>query len=235
MTKAIIATPIGIFKAGPTGVGGQIERMTPAGIRRDFFQRLPEGLIYGLAVNAGPDAPNKDSMIMDVIYDAGSADEFTLLDPHLDHTIQQVTDYPVDQAKRGIAWFCGAKVPGYTRYSKVGPHSLTVRVAPRAAPLQGGTTTTIIPPPGTMKKVTITTESVVPALLNSCGQVIVPEHTVVTYATKEVPVEPTTDYVGYSVKQDLGPRDFSPEAGGVTKTFTFRIYDENGPAIPEDE
>ena len=168
-----IATPIGLFKAGPSGVGGDFEPMTPMGIRHDFFQRLPEGIVYGLEINTAENAPSLDTMIIDVTYDA----HFTLHDPHHEYSIQQVSDYPVDHAARGMVWFCGAQVPHYTRYSKVGEHTITISVAPRTAPAAG------------------------------------------------------TD----SAHQILSPRDFSPEAGGVTQTFKFRIYDEDGPAIPTDE
>ena len=133
-----IAKPIGLFKAGPSGIGGQYEPMTPAGIRHDLFQLLPEGIAYGLAINAGPNAPTSESMIIDVIYDR----YFTLHDPHRDFAIEQVTDYPIDQATRGLVWFCAAPVPRYTRYSKIGKHTITIRVAPRTAPEPGTTGST---------------------------------------------------------------------------------------------
>jgi hypothetical protein len=129
--KPPIAHPIGLFMAGPEGAGGEyipLKRM-----RRDIFQRLPEGIVYGLAINADADAPKQDSMIIDIIFDAA----ITLHDPQKDHTIEQVADYPIDQATRGIVWFCPVRPPRYTRYSRVGKHTVTIRVAPREAPAAG--------------------------------------------------------------------------------------------------
>ena len=76
-----IAKPIGLFKAGPSGIGGQYEPMTPAGIRRDLFQLLPEGIAYGLAINAGPNAPTSESMIIDGagVCESGSCDHMVCL------------------------------------------------------------------------------------------------------------------------------------------------------------
>jgi hypothetical protein len=117
--------------AGVTGAGG--EYIPLARIRRDIFQRLPEGIVYGLAINADTDAPKQDSMIVDITFDG----QTTVHDPQKDHTIEQVADYPIDQATRGIVWFCPVKPPGYTRYSTVGKHTVTIRVAPREAPAAG--------------------------------------------------------------------------------------------------
>ena len=118
---------MGIFMAGYSGAGGDYIPMKA--IYRDVYQRLPNGIIFALRINAGPNAPTKDSTIIDVIFD--NEKESTLHDPHI---IEQVTDYPVDQATRGIAWFGSAKPPGYTQYSEYGMHTVTVKVAPRAAP-----------------------------------------------------------------------------------------------------
>ena len=125
-----IATPIGLFMAGYSGAGG--DYIPLKAIYREIFQRLPNGIIFGLKIATGPTAPTKDSMIIDVIFD--NEKETTLRDPHI---IEQVTDYPVDQANRGIVWFGTAKPPGYTQYSKYGKHTVTVKVAPRGAPLPG--------------------------------------------------------------------------------------------------
>lgn len=230
MTKEWIAKPIGLFKAGKSGAGGEFRPITPAGIRQDIFKRLPEGMIYGLEINKGAGAPKADSMIIDVIFD----NKVTISDPQLDHTVRQVTDYPIDVANKGLVWFCPAEVPGYTAFSRVGPHTMTIKVAPRTAPVQGGSV--VFVPPGTMKQVTTVVTTVIPAVYNPCtGALVAKEHTVYSQTTAEVPVDPTIDYVGYSVTQELGVRDFSPEAGGMTATFTFNIYGEGGPAIPDDE
>ena len=129
--KPPIARPLGLFMAGVTGAGG--EYIPLARIRRDIFQRLPEGIVYGLAINADKDAPTKDSMIIDITFDEST----TMRDPQKEHTIEQVTDYPIDQTTRGIVWFCPVQPPRYTRYSKVGKHTVTIKVAPRTAPDTG--------------------------------------------------------------------------------------------------
>lgn len=130
MPKAPIASPIGLFMAGYSGAGGDYVPLKA--INREIFQRLPNGIIFGLKIENGQATPTKDSMIIDVIFDNGQ--ESILRDPHI---IEQVTDYPVDQATRGIVWFGVAKPPGYTQYSKYGKHNVLVKVAPRGAPLPG--------------------------------------------------------------------------------------------------
>jgi hypothetical protein len=130
-----IATPIGLFMAGYSGAGG--DYIPLKAIYREIFQRLPNGIIFGLKIATGPTAPTKDSMIIDVIFD--NEPDATIRDPHI---VEQVTDYPIQQAQRGIVWFGAARPPGYTRYSRTGPHTVTVKVAPRPAP----TGTTDLPP-----------------------------------------------------------------------------------------
>jgi len=125
-----IAEPIGLFMAGYSGAGG--DYIPLKSINREIFQRLPNGIIFGLKIASGIAAPTKDSMIVDVIFD--NEVESTLHDPHI---VEQVTDYPVDQATRGIVWFGAAKPPGYTQYSKYGKHPVLVKVAPRKAPASG--------------------------------------------------------------------------------------------------
>jgi hypothetical protein len=125
--KPPIATPIGLFMAGYSGAGGDYIPMKA--IYRDVYQRLPNGILFGLQIATGVAAPTKDSMIIDVIFD--NEKESTLHDPHI---VEQVTDYPVDQATRGLTWFGVAKPPGYTQYSNYGIHTVTVKVAPRIAP-----------------------------------------------------------------------------------------------------
>jgi hypothetical protein len=136
-----IAHPIGLFMSGPTGAGGEYQPLER--IRHDIFQRLPEGIVYGLAINAGAGAPTAGSMIVDITFDART----TVHDPWKDHTVEQVADYPIDQATRGIVWFCPVRVPRYTRYSRVGKHTVTIRVAPREAPAAGtGSAGQALPP-----------------------------------------------------------------------------------------
>lgn len=123
-----IATPIGIFMAGYSGAGG--DYIPLKAISKDIFNRLPNGIIFGLKIETGPETPKQSSMIIDVIFDG----EANVQDPHI---IEQVTDYPVDVANRGMVFFGVAKVPGYTRYSMVGKHSVMIKVAPRAPPENG--------------------------------------------------------------------------------------------------
>lgn len=133
--KEPIAEPIGLYMAGYSGAGG--DYLPLKSINRDIFQRLPNGILFGLKIAAGELAPTQDSMIIDIVFD--NEQDATIRDPHI---VEQVTDYPVDQARRGIVWFGAAKPPGYTRYSRTGPHTVTVKVAPRPAP----TGTTDLPP-----------------------------------------------------------------------------------------
>ena len=128
--KEPIAEPIGLFMAGYSGAGG--DYLPLGAIHRDVFQRLPNGILFGLKIAAGEQAPTKDSMIIDVVFD--NEPDATIHDPHI---VEQVTDYPIQQAQRGIVWFGAAKPPGYSRYSKTGAHTVTVKVAPRAPPLPG--------------------------------------------------------------------------------------------------
>lgn len=123
-----IASPIGIFMAGYSGAGG--DYIPLKAISKEIFQRLPNGVIFGLKIEAGADAPTQSSMIIDVIFDG----EAGVQDPHV---VEMVTDYPIDVANRGKVFFGVAKVPGYTRYSKLGKHNIMIKVAPRAAPENG--------------------------------------------------------------------------------------------------
>lgn len=123
-----IATPLGIFMAGYSGAGGDYVPLRS--INKEIFNRLPNGIVFGLKIEAGAEAPKQSSMIIDVIFDG----EAVMQDPHI---VEMVTDYPVDVANKGLAFFGVAKVPGYTRYSKVGKHSVMIKVAPRVMPAAG--------------------------------------------------------------------------------------------------
>lgn len=123
-----IASPIGIFMAGYSGAGG--DYIPLKSINKEIFNRLPNGVVFGLKIEAGAEAPKQSSMIIDVIYDG----ESVVQDPHI---VEMVTDYPVDVANRGLVFFGVAKVPGYTRYSKVGKHTIMIKVAPRQLPAEG--------------------------------------------------------------------------------------------------
>lgn len=138
--KSPIATPVGIFMAGYSGAGG--DYIPLRSITRDIFQRLPNGVVFGLKIETGVTAPTNDSMIIDVIFDGEKAS--TLQDPHI---VEQVTDYPIDVATRGLTWFGVAPVPRYTQFSTYGMHSVQVKVAPRVAPPAGVAGATAVLPP----------------------------------------------------------------------------------------
>jgi hypothetical protein len=123
-----IADPIGLFKAGAYGAGGQYEPMDENGIRKDIFQRV--NMIYGLEINTSIKAPTKSSMIIDIVYDG-----LCIQDPHASNPMMYSTDYPA-QTDRGF-WYGFFRVPQYTKFFKVGKHSVTIKVAPRPAPLAG--------------------------------------------------------------------------------------------------
>ena len=128
-----IADVIGLFKAGPSGAGGQYEPMDEDGIRKDIFQHV--NMIFGLEINTGVGAPTKDSMIIDVVYDG-----ICIKDPHASRPMAFSTDYP-SQVDRGF-WYGFFRAPNYIKYSRVGKHVVTIKVAPRPAPLPGTTSAT---------------------------------------------------------------------------------------------
>lgn len=125
--------------AGYSGAGG--DYIPLKSIYREIFQRLPNGIVFGLKIENGAAAPTKDSMIIDVAFDGDK--ESTLRDPHI---IEQVTDYPVDQTTRGLVWFGVAKVPGYTQYSTYGMHTVQIKVAPRAPAVSNADGTVTVAP-----------------------------------------------------------------------------------------
>lgn len=123
-----IAEPIGLFKAGFHGAGGQYQPMDEDGIRRDIFQRV--NMIYGLEINTSAGAPTQKSMIIDFVYDG-----LCIQDPHASRPMAFSTDYPA-QVDRGF-WYGFCQAPNYSKYSRVGKHTVMIKVAPRTAPLHG--------------------------------------------------------------------------------------------------
>jgi hypothetical protein len=130
-----IAKPIGLFKAGLSGAGGQFEPLDEKGIRHDIFQRTP--VIFGLEINTSIGAPTKDSMIIDFVYDG-----LCIRDPHASNPMIMSTDYPAE-TDRGF-WYGFCQAPRYTKFSKIGKHTVTIRVAPRPAPAPGTASATQI-------------------------------------------------------------------------------------------
>ena len=127
-TKEPIAEPVGLFKAGFHGAGGQYEPMDEQGIRRDIFQRV--NCIFGLEINTSAGAPTRDSMIIDIVYDG-----FSMKDPHASRPMVFSTDYPA-QTDRGF-WYGFFMAPNYSKYCRSGKHTVVIKVAPRQAPAAG--------------------------------------------------------------------------------------------------
>jgi acetolactate synthase small subunit len=110
-----------------------------------------------------------------------------------------------------------------------GIHKVIVQVAPRGAPSTVSHMTIVVPVDGATKKVQTTTKKQVPVYgVNSCGKTVVTGYKEEVTVTEDiVPLKTEITYEGYSVSQVLAPRDFSPEAGGVTREFTFEIYPDS--------
>jgi len=124
----IIGTPMGLSKAGVSGVGG--DYIPLKSIRKDFFDM--SNMIYAIKFVSGKDAPHdKKSVIIDIVYDG-----YTMSDPHSARPMSFVTDYQNDPNKE--AWFGTFKAPNARKkYNKVGMHTVTIKVAPRKAPEPG--------------------------------------------------------------------------------------------------
>ena len=159
-----IATPTGLYKAGPAGVGGEYQTLDS--INQRIFMLNQERVVYGLQFAAPATVPVnnegiKDSVIIDIVLDGDDA--HTIHDPHQSYSFLFSTDYP---AQQNGTWFGFFRVPNNNpSLIAPGPHQVTVKVAPRAPPLAGTS----------------------------------------------------------SANQVLPPRNFSPAAGGVSKTFVYFI------------
>lgn len=212
-----IAEPVGLFKAGPSGAGGQYEPMKR--IRRDIFQLT--NMIYGLRLTDAYKGLDPKSMIIDLDYDG-----YTMQDPHSSRPMSFVTDDP-KQKNRGT-WFGTFKAPNAgSKFSAVGKHRVKISVAPRVAPLTQMHMTIVVPKNGQTKTVTTTTTTKVPIYETSpCTglPVVVGYKDEVVTSSMDVPMSTEITYEGYSVTQIMPPRDFSPEVGGITAEFEFEIY-----------
>lgn len=124
-----IARPVGIFKAGPNGAGGDFEELgtdpTKTAIRHDMFARTD--IIYGLDINRdAPAALKMESIIIDVEYDG-----YTEHDPHLSRPTEFLTDYPAGLGSKGLM-FGYFKAPNNRyEYSANKVHSVKIMSAPR--------------------------------------------------------------------------------------------------------
>jgi hypothetical protein len=70
-----------------------------------------------------------DSVIIDIVYDDGMPSKTLVKDPQKINSgivMPFVTDYPGE-----VVWLGWFTVPGYTKYSSPGKHTVTVKVAPR--------------------------------------------------------------------------------------------------------
>jgi len=214
MTAPQIAIPAGLFKAGKTGAGGQPRPMKR--IRRDIFQLT--NMLYGLTMTGAYKGLDPKSVIIDLEYDG-----YTEHDPHSSRPMSFVTD---DPAKPGF-WLGTFKAPNNSEeYSAEGRHKVRISVAPRQAPSTQMVMTIVVPKDGATKEVQTTIETRTPVYGTGCGgqSIIVGYTTKTEYSTMIVPAETEISYEGVSVKQILGPRDFSPEAGRVTAEYEFEIY-----------
>ena len=124
---AYIAKPLGLSKAGTSGLGGSPEPLLK--IRRCDFQRLG-GILYALRWNVGSDAPTQDTCLIDIVYDG-----HTEQDPHSSRPLIYVTNYAVKQSPWWLGQFAAPN--GMSKFSAIGTHKVKISVAPRKAPAAG--------------------------------------------------------------------------------------------------
>lgn len=119
-----IANPAGLWQAGQSGAGGQFEPLTPK-TRNMFTYGMGRRIVYALDFNTTAGfTPDKDSCIIDIIYDG-----VTIRDPHAQTPMEFVTDFP-SQTDRGH-WFGFFEPPKVRTFTDPGNHEVVVRVAPR--------------------------------------------------------------------------------------------------------
>jgi len=225
MTQPQIAIPVGLFKAGLSGAGGDITPLIK--IRRDIFQLT--NMLYGLQMTGAFAGQNPaKTIIIDLDFDG-----YTMQDPHSSRPMSFVTN---DTGKTGF-WLGTFKAPnanvyGEKEYAALGKHKVKISVAPRIAPLTQMNMTIVVPVDGATKKVQTTTTTKVPVYgPPDCNgkRAITGYKDEVTVSEMTVPMETEITYEGYSVTQIIPPRDFSPEAGGVTREFEFEIFSSSLP------
>lgn len=68
------------------------------------------------------------NIIIDIVYDEGKKGNVLITDPQKTNgvTLQYGTDYPGE-----VVWVGYFDVPGYAKYSAIGKHTVTIKVAPR--------------------------------------------------------------------------------------------------------
>jgi len=215
-----IATPAGLYKAGKSGAGGQIEPLTK--IRRDIFQLT--NMLFGLKTTGNYAGQNPaKTVIIDVEYDG-----YRMEDPHSARPMSFVTD---DPGKEGF-WLGTFKAPNAgEKYSAIGKHKVKISVAPRVPPLTQTNMTVVVPIDGATKTVTTTTTVKVPVYATSCKgeQYIAGYKDETSVSSAVVSAETEITYEGYSLTQVIPPRNFAPEVGGATAEFEFEIFPNNLP------
>ena len=220
MASPQIAIPVGLFKSGKSGAGGQEQPLDR--IRRDIFQLT--NMKYGLQMTGAYAGQNPvNTVIIDIEYDG-----YTMRDPHSSRPMSFVTN---DPAKPGF-WLGTFKAPNAgEQYSRIGKHKVKISVAPRVPPLTQMNMTIVIPKDGATKTVITTSTLKVPVYSTACNgtQYISGYKDETTTSTAEVPAETEITYEGYSVNQIIPERNFSPEAGGVTAEFEFEIFPNSLP------
>lgn len=219
-----IAEPVGLFKAGLSGAGGDLTPLIK--IRKDIFQLT--NMLYGLQMTGAYAGQNPaKTVIIDIEYDG-----YTMQDPHSSRPMSFVTNDPGKGFWLGTFKAPNANIYGQNTYSSLGKHKVKVSAAPRVAPLTQMHMTIVVPVDGATKKVQTTTTTKVPVYETSpCTGIpfISGYKDEVTVSEMIVPAETEISYEGYSVTQIIPPRDFSPEAGGVTKEFEFEIFSSSLP------
>ena len=93
-----IATPTGLYKASPAGVGGEYQTLDS--INQHIFLLNQEHVVYGLQFAAPATVPTnnegtRDSIIIDIVLDGNDA--HTIHDPHQTYAFLYSTDYPSQQ------------------------------------------------------------------------------------------------------------------------------------------
>ncbi len=118
-----IAFVKGLFQAGQSGAGGQFEPLT-AKTRNAFTYGMGRRIVYALDFVKKGFAPDKDTCIIDAVYDG-----VTIRDPHAQTPMEFFTNYP-GQLDRGL-WYSYFEPPRLRSFTDPGIHTVQIKVAPR--------------------------------------------------------------------------------------------------------
>ena len=120
---------VGLFKAGPSGVGGQFQLFDKIDA---YLWKMADQchVVYGIVFNVHDElGSDKDAVIIDCIYDG-----VCIKDPHAANPGVFVTNYPGNMG--GRTWFGYFTPPAYTKYLAPGKHTVQIKIAPRKIILQ---------------------------------------------------------------------------------------------------